>query len=641
VQLGGTWKKLRWVAAAAVLLAVGGVVIWVVRQPASRHPLRLDEYLTEVEAGHVASATIHDADRSVTGELADGTRYKVTVPQAYLGELTTTLERTQPPVRLEARAKGSRLAISLLSTVLPLALLAVLVLVMLHRFQGGAAGPGFSRGKARKALRTGTTVTFADVAGADEAVDELTELAEFLRDPGRFEAMGARIPKGVLLCGPPGTGKTLLARAVAGEARATFYAISGSDFVEMFVGVGASRVRELFKQAADNAPAIIFIDEIDAVGRKRGSGHGGGHDEREQTLNQLLVEMDGFDNRRGVIVLAATNRPDVLDTALLRPGRFDRHVHVELPDLVGRAAILDVHGRGKPLDNELSLRDLARRTPGFSGADLSNLLNEAAILAVRRDRPSIGRAEVEEAVDRVVAGPARRARVISDEEKWVIAYHEAGHALTGHLLPTGDPVQRVSILARGRALGWTLAVPRDERRLHNRRQLHERMVMLLGGRVAEELIFADVTSGASDDIERATEIARLMVSEYGMSETIGPRRLAAASSGGGGTGGYSEAKARIVDSEIDVLVAEARVEARRLLVEHRDTLDRLAEALVEQETLDETDLATLFADLAPASHGGRLGEEGLSEGLVTRAALPPAPPDARPGTSLPASQPEG
>jgi cell division protease FtsH len=604
VHLGRISKKVRWLVAIGLVLAAAGVAGWFASRPPSPRSLRIDEYLAEVDAGRVTSATIHDDDRAVTGDLADGAHYRVDVPQAYLGDLTTKLQQAQPPLRLEAAGHGSRLGSQLLAMLLPVGLLAALVLVMAFKLQTAGAGAGFGKGKARKAVRSGTTATFADVAGADEAVDELAELAEFLRDPGRFEAMGARIPKGVLLCGPPGTGKTLLARAVAGEARATFYSISGSDFVEMFVGVGASRVRELFKQASESAPAIIFIDEIDAVGRQRGAGHGGGHDEREQTLNQLLVEMDGFDNRRGVIVLAATNRPDILDAALLRPGRFDRHVQVDLPDLGGRAAILDVHARGKRLDAAVSLHDLARRTPGFSGADLANLLNEAAILAVLRERPTVGRAELEEAVDRVVAGPARRARVISDDEKWVIAYHEAGHALTGHLLPTGDPVQRVSILARGRALGWTLAVPRDERRLHTRRQLRERMVMLLGGRLAEEVVFGEVTSGASDDIERATEIARLMVSEYGMSDAVGPRRLARPASGGSGDGpaGYSEDKARLVDAEIDALVAAGRHEARRLLDEHRDTLDRLAEALVDQETLDETDLATLFGELVPAGH---------------------------------------
>jgi cell division protease FtsH len=449
------------------------------------------------------------------------------------------------------------------------------------------------------------TVTFADVAGADEAIEDLQEIKEFLEDPRRFEAMGAKIPKGVLLVGPPGTGKTLLARAVAGEAGVPFFSISGSDFVEMFVGVGASRVRDLFEKAKAQAPAIIFVDEIDAVGRHRGAGHGGGHDEREQTLNQLLVEMDGFDVRSGVILIAATNRPDILDPALLRPGRFDRQVVVDQPDLEGRRAILDVHAKGKPLGPDVDTTVIARRTPGFTGADLANLLNEAALLTTRRDKECITMAEVESAIDRVLAGAERKSRVMSAKEKRVIAYHEGGHALVGHVLPNTDPIHKVSIVARGRALGWTLALPTEDKYLRTRSELRDQLAMLLGGRTAEELIFGDPTTGAADDIDRATSIARAMVTEYGMSDVLGPRKL-------GDTqrevflgrdqahqANYSDHLATAIDDEVRKLVDDAHEEAREILTIHRDVLHRLAESLIEHETLDDAALMEIFAAVRP------------------------------------------
>ncbi|MGH9224052.1 MAG: ATP-dependent zinc metalloprotease FtsH, partial [Acidimicrobiales bacterium] len=410
-------------------------------------------------------------------------------------------------------------------------------------------------------------------------------------------------PKGVLLFGPPGTGKTLLARAVAGEAGVPFFSISGSDFVEMFVGVGASRVRDLFSQAKASAPAIVFVDEIDAVGRHRGAGLGGGHDEREQTLNQLLVEMDGFDTKAGVILIAATNRPDILDPALLRPGRFDRQIVVDRPDLEGRKAILNVHGRGKPLAKGVDIEVLARRTPGFTGADLANLMNEAALLTARRGFTEIGMPQLEEAIDRVIAGPERKSRIISDDEKRVIAYHEGGHALVGHALPHADPIHKVSIIARGRALGWTLALPESDKYLTTRSALRDQLAMLMGGRTAEELIFQDPTTGAQNDIEKATQIARAMVTEYGMSDEIGPQQLGQNHSEVflgrdiGHQANYSDHVAAKIDAEVRHLIDEAHDEAREVLMMHRKTLDRLAQALVEKETLDTPEVMEILAEV--------------------------------------------
>ena len=415
---------------------------------------------------------------------------------------------------------------SILGSILPLFLIVGAFLFLMNSMQGGGSRVmQFGKAKARQVSKDDPKVTFADVAGCDEAVEELQEIKDFLQNPARFHAIGAKIPKGVLLYGPPGTGKTLLARAVAGEAGVPFFSISGSDFVEMFVGVGASRVRDLFEQAKAAAPSIIFVDEIDAVGRHRGAGLGGGHDEREQTLNQMLVEMDGFDTRAGVILIAASNRPDILDPALLRPGRFDRQVVVDRPDLEGRKAILAVHAKGKPLEPNVRLDVLARRTPGFTGADLANLMNEAALLAARRNLQMIGHAELEAAIDRVMAGPERKSRVMSEQEKLTIAYHESGHALVGHVLRGTDPIHKVSIVARGRALGWTLALPLEDKYLHTRSELEDSMAMLLGGRTAEELVFGEITTGASDDIERCTDIARGMVTQYGMSDRLGPQQL--------------------------------------------------------------------------------------------------------------------
>jgi cell division protease FtsH len=566
--------------------------------------LTLSELESKVAAGQVATAKVADRDHTVSGTLADGTDYHTTFPAEYGADLTKAM--VAGGVQLKVDSQQSSPLAGVLLSLLPTLLIVGALMWLLMSAQGGRGVMQFGRSRAKRWKSEGPIVTFADVAGIDEAVEELVEVKEFLAAPARFEAVGARIPKGVLLFGPPGTGKTLLARAVAGEAGVPFFSISGSDFVEMFVGVGASRVRDLFNQAKSQAPAIVFVDEIDAVGRHRGSGLGGGHDEREQTLNQLLVEMDGFDTKKGVILIAGTNRPDILDPALLRPGRFDRHIAVDAPDLRGRRAILVVHAKGKPMDPAVDLNLLARRTPGFTGADLANVLNEAALLAARRGATTIDSSALEAAVERVMAGPEKKARVMSNREKQVVAYHEAGHALVGHVVPTGDPIHKVSIVSRGRALGWTLALPEEDRILHTRSQLLDQLAMLLGGRSAEHLVFSDPTTGAYNDIERATQIARSMVTQWGMSETIGPVQLGApdgegpASRDGGASKEFSETVATRVDGEVSRLVQEAQDRAIEILRRERRTLDRLAAALVERETLSEEELAEIFATTAPS-----------------------------------------
>ncbi|MGH8889275.1 MAG: ATP-dependent zinc metalloprotease FtsH, partial [Acidothermaceae bacterium] len=458
----------------------------------------------------------------------------------------------------------------------------------------------FGKSKAKLISKDTPKTTFADVAGADEAIEELQEIKEFLENPAKFQAIGAKIPKGVLLYGPPGTGKTLLARAVAGEAGVPFYSISGSDFVEMFVGVGASRVRDLFTQAKENAPAIIFIDEIDAVGRHRGAGLGGGHDEREQTLNQLLVEMDGFDVKGGVILIAATNRPDILDPALLRPGRFDRQIVVDRPDMEGRKGILKVHAKGKPFTGDVDLDVIARRTPGFTGADLANVINESALLTARGNRKQIDMLTLEEAIDRVMAGPERKSRIMGEKEKKIIAYHEGGHALVGHALPNADPVHKVTILPRGRALGYTLALPTEDKFLVTRAEMMDQLAMLLGGRTAEELVFHEPTTGAANDIEKATSIARNMITQYGMSEKLGARKFGQENGevflgrDMGHQRDYSEEIASTIDDEVRRLIESSHDEAWEILVEYRDVLDNLVLELMEKETLQKDAVLRIF-----------------------------------------------
>ncbi|WP_436774240.1 ATP-dependent zinc metalloprotease FtsH [Yinghuangia sp. YIM S09857] len=495
--------------------------------------------------------------------------------------------------------------VSILFSLLPFALIVIVFLFLMNQMQGGGSRVmNFGKSKAKLISKDTPKTTFADVAGADEAVEELHEIKEFLQEPAKFQAVGAKIPKGVLLYGPPGTGKTLLARAVAGEAGVPFYSISGSDFVEMFVGVGASRVRDLFEQAKANAPAIVFVDEIDAVGRHRGAGLGGGHDEREQTLNQLLVEMDGFDVKGGVILIAATNRPDILDPALLRPGRFDRQIAVERPDLEGRFSILKVHAKGKPVTEDVDLRAVAKRTPGFTGADLSNVLNEAALLTARGNEKLIDNKSLDEAIDRVVAGPQKRTRLMSDKEKKITAYHEGGHALVAHALPNTDPVHKITILSRGRALGYTMVLPEEDKYSTTRNEMLDQLAYMLGGRAAEELVFHDPTTGASNDIEKATALARAMVTQYGMTERLGAIKF-------GQDGSepflgremshqrdYSEEVAAIVDEEVKRFIESAHNEAWEILVENRDVLDNLVLALLEKETLDRHEVAELFSPVA-------------------------------------------
>jgi cell division protease FtsH len=486
----------------------------------------------------------------------------------------------------------------------PILLLGLFFWFIMSGMQGGGNRVmQFGKSRAKLVSKETPKVTFDDVAGADEAIEELGEIKDFLKEPAKFQAVGARIPKGVLLYGPPGTGKTLLARAVAGEAGVPFYSISGSDFVEMFVGVGASRVRDLFDQAKQNAPAIIFVDEIDAVGRHRGAGLGGGHDEREQTLNQLLVEMDGFDVKTNVILIAATNRPDILDPALLRPGRFDRQIGVDAPDLRGRRQILEVHAKGKPLAAGVDLEVLARKTPGFTGADLANVLNEAALLTARSNAQLIDNRALDEAVDRVIAGPQRRTRVMKDQEKLITAYHEGGHALVAASLNHTDPVTKVTILPRGRALGYTMVLPLEDKYSVTRNELLDQLAYAMGGRVSEEVVFHDPTSGASNDIEKATETARRMVTEFGMSATVGSVKLGASSGemflgrDMGHQRDYSEELAEVVDKEVRNLIESAHDEAYQLILENRAVLDRLATALLEKETLDQHELAEIFKDV--------------------------------------------
>ncbi|MFZ6004135.1 MAG: ATP-dependent zinc metalloprotease FtsH [Actinomycetota bacterium] len=566
--------------------------------------LTLTEFRDKVVSDDVAKATIKDRSNEIVGELTSGEKFKVAYPQEFADELATEIGDARPAIDLEVDQQQDSIWTTLLFSLLPFLLLIGVFLFLMNSMQGGGSRVmQFGKAKARQVSKDEPKVTFVDVAGCDEAVEELQEIKEFLQNPSRFQAIGAKIPKGVLLYGPPGTGKTLLARAVAGEAGVPFFSISGSDFVEMFVGVGASRVRDLFEQAKAAAPSIIFVDEIDAVGRHRGAGLGGGHDEREQTLNQMLVEMDGFDPRTGVILIAASNRPDILDPALLRPGRFDRQIVVDRPDLEGRKAILQVHAKGKPLEPNVRLDVLARRTPGFTGADLANLMNEAALLTARRDLQLIGHAELEAAIDRVLAGPERKNRIMSEREKLTIAYHEGGHTLVGHVLEGTDPIHKVSIVSRGRALGWTLALPTEDKYLRTRSELEDSMAMLLGGRTAEELVFGEITTGASDDIERCTDIARGMVTQYGMSDLLGPQQLGKAKGevflgrDYGHEADYSADVATTVDAEVRRLIDTAHERARTILSTHRSTLDVLATRLVEKETLEDAELAEIFGPI--------------------------------------------
>jgi cell division protease FtsH len=541
-----------------------------------------------------------DKEQEVKVELKDGSKLSASYLFDQGTEFTDAFAKAG--LKYDVTVTHQNIFVSLLISLLPIILILGLLFFFMNQMQGGGSRVmQFGKSKAKLVSKDTPKTTFADVAGVDEAIEELHEIKEFLENPGRFQAIGAKIPKGVLLYGPPGTGKTLLARAVAGEAGVPFFSISGSDFVEMFVGVGASRVRDLFEQAKTNAPAIIFVDEIDAVGRHRGAGLGGGHDEREQTLNQMLVEMDGFDVKGGVIMIAATNRPDILDPALLRPGRFDRQIAVDRPDMKGRHDILKVHAKGKPMEAGLDLNVIARRTPGFTGADLANVVNEAALLTARNDGKTITLVTLEESIDRVMAGPQRRSRLMNDKEKKVTAYHEAGHALVAHTLHNTDPVHKVTILPRGRALGYTMVLPTEDKYSQTRAELLDQLAYAMGGRAAEELVFHDPTTGASNDIEKATATARAMVTQYGMSERLGAVKFGQESGevflgrDMGHQRDYSEEVAAQVDAEVRALVESAHHEAWEILVEYREVLDDMVLQLLEKETLNKDQVAEIFA----------------------------------------------
>jgi cell division protease FtsH len=572
------------------------------------------QFLTNVKNGQVSQVVQQDTTLTVTG--SDTKKYTVIAPGVpgvnadYLKDVQAAAAaggRTfdQNNYSVVKAADNSWVGL-VLTGLLPLLVIGGFIYFMMRQAQGtNNQALSFGKSRARMFLGNKQVVTFADVAGVDEAKTELQEVVEFLKYPEKFNTLGARIPRGVLLVGPPGTGKTLMARAVAGEAGVPFFSISGSEFVEMFVGVGASRVRDLFDQAKRNSPCIVFVDEIDAVGRQRGAGLGGSHDEREQTLNQILVEMDGFDTNTNVIVVAATNRPDVLDPALLRPGRFDRQVILDRPDMKGRTAILKVHAKGKPLDKNVTIEDLARQSPGFSGADLANLMNEAAILAARRNRKTIAMNDFEEALERIVAGPERKSRVISDAEKLVIAYHEGGHAVVQRILPKCDPVNKVTIISRGMALGYTMALPTEDRYLQSKSEFEDKIAGLLGGNVSERLVFGDTTTGSSNDIEKATDLARRMVTEFGMSDRLGPLsfgkrdELVFLGREIGEQRNYSDEIAKMIDEEVRAIIDRAYERATQVLETHRDRLDALAQKLIAEETVDGDAFESLFSDLPP------------------------------------------
>ena len=565
----------------------------------------------------IDSVTFEQKNQTLTVAEQDGNEYSV----GYLPEneqvLLNTLERQGVETNVEGTGGSSFL--SILTYILPFVLFFGFWLFLMNQMQGGGSRVmSFGKSRAKRMSVDAPKITFRDVAGADEAVQELHEIKEFLENPKKFQALGARIPKGVLLYGPPGTGKTLLARAVAGEAGVPFFSISGSDFVEMFVGVGASRVRDLFEQAKQNSPCIIFMDEIDAVGRHRGAGMGGGHDEREQTLNQLLVEMDGFEMKDNIILIAATNRPDILDPALLRPGRFDRQIVVDRPDRRGRRKILEVHTRGKPLAKQIDLDALAGQTPGFTGADLANLINESALLTARSGKREITMDELEEGIMRVIAGPEKKTRVMSEKERLVTAYHEMGHAIVGHVLPNCDPVHKISIIGRGQALGYTIALPGEDKFLTTRAELADNMAMTLGGRAAEEIIFSEITTGASNDLEKVTETAKGMVMRFGMSERLGPRVFGHDRSQPflgrefSAEPDYSDEIAREIDDEIRRMVEEAHQTAKDILVERREQLDTISKILLERETIDAEAFVKLLEGATEEEVFGAEDEESES-----------------------------
>ncbi len=589
--------------AVLVMLLLFFIVFAYANRGVSYTPTSTSRVVADIYGGHVKSATLIDKNQTI--EIVTNSNPSLRLQASWVGnqgqQLAAELQKNPPKDGYNVQVPSGNTVIGVIFSFLPYILIILIFFFLLNQMQGGGSRVmNFGKSKAKLITKDTPKTTFADVAGADEAIEELQEIKEFLQTPGKFQAIGAKIPKGVLLYGPPGTGKTLLARAVAGEAGVPFYSISGSDFVEMFVGVGASRVRDLFEQAKANAPAIVFVDEIDAVGRHRGAGFGGGHDEREQTLNQLLVELDGFDVKGGVIVIAATNRPDILDPALLRPGRFDRQIVVAQPDLNGRKGILRVHARGKPFAEGVELDLIARRTAGFTGADLANVINEAALLTARANGTKITMAALEESIDRVMAGPERKSVLLSERERKLIAYHEGGHALVGHALPNADPVHKITIIPRGRALGYTASAPQEDKFLVTRSEMMDQLAMLLGGRTAEELVFHEPTTGAANDIEKASSIARGMVTEYGMSERLGARKFG---TGDGEpflgremshTRDYSEEIASTIDEEVRRLIESAHDEAWEILVTYREVLDDLVLQLMDKETLSRNEVLRIF-----------------------------------------------
>jgi cell division protease FtsH len=557
--------------------------------------------LVETQPDSIESILFVPKGRAIEAKLTSGKKFKVNYPSDQ-SQVAFQERLEEKSVAFDSKGTGDSAWWSILTYLLPFVLFFGFWIFLMNQVQGGGSKVmSFGKSRAKRMAPDSPKITFKDVAGVDEAVEELQEIKEFLENPKKFQALGARIPKGVLLYGPPGTGKTLLARSVAGEAGVPFFSISGSDFVEMFVGVGASRVRDLFEQAKQASPCIIFMDEIDAVGRHRGAGLGGGHDEREQTLNQLLVEMDGFEMKDNIILIAATNRPDILDPALLRPGRFDRQIVVDRPDRNGRRKILEVHTKGKPIDQHVDLDTLSAGTPGFTGADLANLVNEAALLAARRGKKTIGDLELEEGIMRVIAGPEKKTRLLSEHERKVTAYHEMGHALVGHHLPNCDPVHKISIISRGQALGYTIALPSEDKFLTTKSALMDQMAMTLGGRAAEELVFHEVTTGAANDLEKVTATAKHMIMRYGMSEKLGPRVLGRnhdqpfLGRDMGAEPDYSEEIAREIDDEIRRVIEEAHERARKVLAEHMDELHQISELLIERETIDKDQFERLLA----------------------------------------------
>jgi cell division protease FtsH len=589
----------------------------------------------EIPAGEIKSVELKTKGNVLEVTRKDGQKFETGFIPQTVGELEKKLAAADIPYNTEA--DKSSILLSLLSFALPLVIFIFIWIFLLNQVQGGGSKVmSFGKSRAKRLSADSPKITFRDVAGVDEAVEELHEIKEFLENPKKFQALGARIPTGVLLYGPPGTGKTLLARAVAGEAGVPFFSISGSDFVEMFVGVGASRVRDLFEQAKQNSPCIIFMDEIDAVGRHRGAGLGGGHDEREQTLNQLLVEMDGFEAKDNIIMIAATNRPDILDPALLRPGRFDRQIAVDRPDRKGRAKILEVHTRGKPLAKVIDIDALAGQTPGFTGADLSNLINEAALLSARTGKREIGQEELEEGIMRVIAGPEKKTRVMSEKERLITAYHEMGHAIVGHYLEHSDPVHKISVISRGQALGYTISMPQEDRFLTTRAELNDTMAMTLGGRAAEEIVFSEITTGASNDLEKVTATAKQMVMRFGMSEKLGPRVFGHEHSQPflgrefSTEPDYSDEIAREIDDEVRRIVEAAHQRARDILTEHRASLGSLSETLVKRETLEKEEFHALLEGKSEREVFGAEDEHPVPE----LPAPPPAPAD-RPGREAP------